>query len=151
MNSLADPGPGVDPDPRWIRIIKSLYPDPELESPESQKGPKSDSGSGSRAGIVTPLNKSQYIAPFLLEELLGDVVLLLLALDGHVLLEVLLLLVVPHREDLVVLSADPLLLAQLTLELGSQLLQLNLPLLLDPVDHLIQEKYIALYYNGVFL
>ena len=67
--------------------------------------------------------------------------LLLLALDGHVLLELLLLLVVPHREYLVVLPR-PLLLAQLALELGRQLLQLHLPLLLDAVDHLINGQYI---------
>ena len=36
----------------WIRILTSL--DPELES-ESQNGHKSDSGAGSRAGIITPL------------------------------------------------------------------------------------------------
>ena len=36
----------------WIRI--SASPDPELES-ESQNGHKSDSGAGSRDGIITPL------------------------------------------------------------------------------------------------
>ena len=48
----ADPDPEVDPNPRWIRIFKSLEPELELES---QNGLKSDSGAGSRAGIVTPL------------------------------------------------------------------------------------------------
>ena len=40
-------GSKVDPD-------QSLDPDPESELPESQKELKSDSGAGSRAGIVTP-------------------------------------------------------------------------------------------------
>ena len=64
MNSSADPDPGVYPDPRWFWIIKNLDPDLELESPESQKDPNSDSGS--RAEIVTPLVlsiRSYYTGP----------------------------------------------------------------------------------------
>ena len=69
LDPLVDQDPGLDPDPDppWIRIFKSpdlqksgsskvrifKSPDLDLES-ESQKGQKSDSGAGSRAGIVTP-------------------------------------------------------------------------------------------------
>ena len=52
LDSDTDPDPEVDPDPKWIRIFENL--DPESES-ESWNGHKSDSGAGSRAGIVTPL------------------------------------------------------------------------------------------------
>ena len=75
-------------------------------------------------------------SPLLLEQLPGDVLLLLLPLEGHVLLELLLLPVVLEGEHLVVLLA-PRLLAELALEARRELLQLDLPLLLDPADGLV--------------
>jgi len=73
--------------------------------------------------------KKNYSSPFVLEQLAGDGLLLLVAPDSHVLLQVLPLLLVPQGQHLLLFWAL-LLRLQLTLKTGRQALQLLLPLIL---------------------
>ena len=80
-------------------------------------------------GDRSSYSAKDYSSPFVLEQLAGDGLLLLVAPDRHVLLQVLPLLLVPQRQHLLLFRAL-LLRLQLALKPGRQTLQLLLPLIL---------------------